>query len=176
MVERDHTPLLPALPASRPWHVAVGSAAAGLALATGPPSLPLVVAPVAFALLAACRAPALGALAAALVLAGAAVGSARLNTLDRPGRLVKDGRTVSLRVYVLTRPRPSPFGSSIEAKVAGGQLDGARLLVRVGGVCFSPPPPPPPPPPAPRAMARSTSPPTSSGAASRASSSSIGRV
>jgi competence protein ComEC len=116
---------------TRPWHIALGSAAAGLALATGPPAGPLVAACAAFALLAACRAAALGALAAALVLAGAAAGDARLRALDRLSGLIRDGRTVELRAHLLTPRRPSPFGSTVEVEVAGGRLRGARLLVRV---------------------------------------------
>jgi competence protein ComEC len=122
---------LAALPAARPWHVAVAGVAAGLALAGGPRAFALAAAAAAVALLGACRAVALGVLCAALVLSGAALGDLRLQVLDRPARLVADGRTVELRGHLLTPPRPSPFGSSAEVEVSAGQLRGGCLLVRV---------------------------------------------
>ncbi len=82
-------------------------------------------------LLAACRAAAAGALAAALVLAGATLGAARLAAIDAPAAEVKDGDTVEVRAHLLTQPRASAFGSSAEVKVAAGRLSGARLLVRI---------------------------------------------
>ena len=120
-----------ALMVARPWHVAVGSVALGLALATGPKLGSLVGAVAAMAVLCGCRAPALAALAAALVLGGAALGELRLQAIDRSARLVEDGRTVHLSAHLATPPRPSAFGSSAEVRVTGGRLDGARLLMRV---------------------------------------------
>jgi competence protein ComEC len=131
LAHRERIEALATLLAARPWHVTVGSVAAGLALATGPPLLAIAVAGVGLAVLAACRAPALGALAAALVLAGSALGEARLEAIDRPATLVEDGRTVELSAYVLTPPRQSAFGASAEVGVIGGRLDGTRLLLRV---------------------------------------------
>jgi competence protein ComEC len=122
---------LAAVPAARPWHVAVGGVATGLALAGATPAWSLVAAAVAFTLLAACRAVALGVLSAALVLSGAALGDVRLDALDRAATLVSDGRTVGLRGHLLTPPRPSAFGSSVEVGVSAGRLRGGRLLVRV---------------------------------------------
>jgi competence protein ComEC len=116
---------------ARPWHVAVGSVALGLALATGPKLAPLAGAVVAMAVLCGCRAHSLAALAAALVLGGAALGELRLHAIDRPATLVEDGRTVDLEAHLATPPRPSAFGSSAEVRVTGGRLDGARLLMRV---------------------------------------------
>ncbi len=120
-----------ALLVARPWHVAVGSVAVGLALATGPRVASLVAAVVALAALCGCRAPSLAALAAALVLGGAALGELRLQAVDRSATLVEDGRTVDVSAYLVTSPRPSAFGSSAEVRVTGGRLDGARLLMRV---------------------------------------------
>jgi competence protein ComEC len=131
LAHRERIEALATLLATRPWHLMVGSVAAGLALATGPALLAVGVAGVGLALLAACRAPALGALAAALVLAGSALGDARLEAIDRSATLVEDGRTVELSAYVLTPPRPSAFGASAEVGVTGGRLDGTHLLLRV---------------------------------------------
>jgi competence protein ComEC len=120
-----------ALMIARPWHVGVGSVALGLALATGPKLASLVGAVVAMAVLCGCRAPSLAALAAALVLGGAALGELRLHAIDRSATLVEDGLTVDLSAHVATPPRPSAFGSSAEVRVTSGRLDGARLLMRV---------------------------------------------
>jgi competence protein ComEC len=122
---------LAALPGARPWHVAVGSVAVGLALAGAATSWSQVAAAGAFTLLAACRAIALGLLCAVLVLSGAALGDVRLAALDRAATAVADGRTVGLRGHLLTPPRPSAFGSSAEIGVSAGRLRGGRLLVRV---------------------------------------------
>ncbi len=148
------------LVAARPWHVAIGSLALGLALSTGSPtaapgataaapaaltapsalatlaaaaSAPATVAAAAtvLALMCACRAARLGVLSAALVMGGSAIGDARLRAIDRPGALVVDGRTVDVSAHLLTPPRPSAFGASAEVRVAGGRLEGARLLLRV---------------------------------------------
>ena len=112
--------------AARPWHVAIGSLALGLALATGPAAATLVAAAAALALLCGCGAAALGALCAALVLGGAALGDARLHAIDRPAALVVDGRTVDVSAHLLSAPRPSAFGASAEVRVAGGRLDGTQ--------------------------------------------------
>ena len=117
--------------AARPWHVGIGSLALGLVLATGPAVATLVVAAAALALMCGCGAAALGALCAALVLGGAALGDARLHAIDRPAALVVDGRTVDVSAHLLSTPRPSAFGASAEVRVAGGRLDGTRLLLRV---------------------------------------------
>ncbi len=134
--ERVAAPGAAALVASRPWHVAMAAFATGVALAgaadgVGYGSLLVLVAGAFVAVLAVCRAPAVGALAAALVLAGGAVGEARLAAIDRPADRLGAGGVAELRAHLLTRPRPSPFGSSAEVRVASGRLDGARLLARI---------------------------------------------
>jgi competence protein ComEC len=117
---------------SRPWHLAAAGLAAGLALSTGERPGPTAgVALVFLCVPAVCRAPAIGALAAALVLVGAAIGAARLEAIDAPAARVDDGETVKLRAHLVTRPRASSFGSSAEVRVASGELAGARLLMRV---------------------------------------------
>jgi competence protein ComEC len=120
----------PASLAGRPWHVAVGSLAAGLALSQADPSLALAGAAATLACLARLRAAVLAVVAAALVLAGAAVGDARLRALDHAATEVGDGRSITARAHLVTRPRPSMFGASAEARLATGALAGARVLLR----------------------------------------------
>ena len=90
----------------------------------------LLVAAVVAAFLTGLRAPRLAAVAAALVLAGAAAGDARLAAIDRPAARVRDGEHVALRAHLLGLPRPSAFGSSAEVEVVRGRLRGAHLLAR----------------------------------------------
>jgi competence protein ComEC len=73
----------------------------------------------------------LASIAAALVLGGAAIGDARLRSLEAPAGRVRDGPVRELRVYLAAPPRPSPFGSSAEAEVSAATLHGVRLLLRV---------------------------------------------
>jgi competence protein ComEC len=110
--------------------VAVGSLAAGLALAQAEAALPIAAAAATLACLAWLRAPRLAVVAAALLLAGSAAGDARLRALDHASTLVGDGRAISARAHLLTRPRPSAFGTSAEARIATGSLAGARILLR----------------------------------------------
>ncbi len=143
-------------PAKRPFHVALAGVASGLALSPAPPGLAVAAATgIGIAVLLAARptragrpepartagarlgdrdapgAVQLAVLAGALVLAGAALGDARLAALDAPLARVRDGHLDGLRLYLATRPRPSAFGASAEAQVAAGPLRGLRLLVRV---------------------------------------------
>jgi competence protein ComEC len=117
--------------ARRPWQVAAGCLALGLALAPAGLSAALVVGLV----LAAIgrwmlRAPLLAGLALALVAGGAMVGEMRLAALEAPQAGMEDGRLVAVRAHLLSRPRPSAFGSTAEVQVSGGRMDGARLLAR----------------------------------------------
>ncbi|HVD59165.1 MAG TPA: ComEC/Rec2 family competence protein [Thermoleophilaceae bacterium] len=123
-------PRAPAL-AERPYHVAVATAAAGLGLAEARLVLVVAIAAGCFAALACLRAPQLGGVAAALVLAGASVGGLRLVAIDGAAGHFKDGSTVDLRAYLGSAPRQGLFGASAEIEVAGGRLDGARLLLRI---------------------------------------------
>ena len=118
--------------AARPWHVAVGALAAGLALSQAEAALSLAAAAAAtlLAFLAYARAPGLAVVAAALLLAGTAAGAARLDALDHASTLIDDGRAISARAHLLTRARASTFGASAEARITSGPLRGSRVLLR----------------------------------------------
>ena len=119
--------------ATRPWHVAVGAVAAGLALAQADTTLTLAAAALLLACLAHARAPVLAVLAAALLLAGSAAGAARLDALDHPSAGIDHGRAISARAQLLTRARVAAFGASAEARITGGSLAGAHVLLRFEG-------------------------------------------
>jgi competence protein ComEC len=112
------------------WHVGMGALALGLALAEAGSQVTVGAAAISLLALCALRAPTLGAVAAALVLCGAALGELRLTAMDAPAARVRDGERVDLRAHLLTPPRPNAFGSSAEVAVTTGPLGGARLLVR----------------------------------------------
>jgi competence protein ComEC len=118
---------------ARPFHLAAGSIAAGLAASTasGPVVLAIAVGVGALVRLLSRRTPALAALALALVLAGAAVGDARLRALDAPAARIRDAHVQDLTVYLLSPPRPNPFGASAVVSAASGPLRGGRLLMRI---------------------------------------------
>jgi competence protein ComEC len=117
--------------AARPFHVAAGSLALGLLVAAAPTLVSLALAGVVLAVLSALRVPAIGVIAASLLLAGAAAGEARLSVLDAPAGRIGDGHVRDLRVHLATSPRPSAFGSSAEVEGAAGRLEGVRLLLRI---------------------------------------------
>src|SRR4051812_5043346 len=95
-----------ALPARRPWHVAMAALAGGLALAPAGRPVALAVAGGAAAGLALLRTGALVAAVAALaIFGGAAAGEARLRAIDAPSRLVHDGGRLEARAYLSARPR-----------------------------------------------------------------------
>jgi competence protein ComEC len=118
---------------TRPFHLATGSLAAGLALSPVSPAVAIAAATAIAAavfLRARTGAPP-AALAAALLLTGAAVGEARIRALDASAARIRDGPVRGLRAYVVSPQRPSALGSSAEVQVAAGRLRGARLLLRV---------------------------------------------
>jgi competence protein ComEC len=120
-------------PAARPFHVAAGSVAAGLAASTATHSAVLAVAAglAGLVLLAARSAPVLAAVAFALVLVGAAAGDARLRALDAPIARISDQSVTDVHVHLLSPPRPNPYGASAFVGVASGSLRGAHLLMRI---------------------------------------------
>jgi competence protein ComEC len=128
--------------AARPFHVAVGSLAAGLGTSTASPAVTLVVAAAVGAAVlmprwwgivpsSAANPHQLAPLAVAVVLLGAAVGEARLRALDAPVTQLRDAHVEGMRVYLLSPPRPNPFGASAAVGVASDPLRGTRLLMRV---------------------------------------------
>ena len=54
-----------------------------------------------------------------------------LRALEGAANRIDDGRAISARAHLLTRPRPSAFGASAEARLATGSLAGARVLLRL---------------------------------------------
>jgi hypothetical protein len=118
---------------ARPFHIGVGSLAAGLALSPAPPAAALATAAAvaAMLLLVARGMGSLAFLAASLVLAGAAVGDARIRAIDASASRIRDGPVRELPVFVASLPRVSALGSSAEIEVAAGPRRGARLLLRV---------------------------------------------
>jgi competence protein ComEC len=127
---RGHLRAVIELLTHRPWQVTAGCVAAGIALAPAGLAPALVVAALIAAAGAALRAAALGAIGAAVLLAGLAVGEARLAAIDAPATKVRDGARVRVRGELLTPPRPSAFGATAEVRAMGGRLGGARLLLR----------------------------------------------
>jgi competence protein ComEC len=116
-----------------PFHIGMGSLAAGLILSPAPPIAAVAVAAaVAGALVLIARGASwLGPMAGVLVLTGAAVGDARIAAIDASAARIRDGPVRELPVHLVSAPRPSAFGSSTEVQIHGGRLRGARLLLRV---------------------------------------------
>lgn len=110
----------------RPWHVCLTAFAAGVALA-GRPGAGAALAAMALLFLPGAGARPVAPLGAVLLFAGMAVGVARLEAIDAPGRELRDGQAVRGLATVLARPRPGPFGASVELRLSGG----ARVLARL---------------------------------------------
>jgi competence protein ComEC len=114
----------------RPYHVALFALVVGLCLAAVEPGLTAAAAAALAAALACARAPALGVACAALVLAGAAAGNARMDAIDAPARRLASGTELDVRAHLLERPRGTAFGSRAAVGVSSGPAHGARLLAR----------------------------------------------
>jgi competence protein ComEC len=117
--------------ADRPWHVAMGGLAAGLACSAAPRPLALAGLAAACVLGFATRRPALALLAAVLLLAGLAIGQARVASIARPAARLRQGSEIRGEAVALGRPRPGPFGASLELELRDGPAARARLLARV---------------------------------------------
>jgi competence protein ComEC len=117
----------------RPYHVGLAAFAGGLGCC-GTPLLAAALATLVVGIgLAALRALELGVLAAALFVAGALLGAARLHAIDAPQLSLHAGAPLTARAYLLERPRFSPFGSSAEVQLASGAARGAHVLARANG-------------------------------------------
>lgn len=118
-----------------PHHAALGALVGGLA-ATGAGGAPphLEVALLAAGLLAGAGAalhrPGLALAAAALLLAGVALGGARLAAIDAPGAAIGDGLRIDAPAVLLEQPRPSLFGSQAEVELLSGPAAGATVVAR----------------------------------------------
>jgi competence protein ComEC len=109
----------------------MGAFAAGLALAaTAPRASPAVAAVLAVGLAGLGR-PAVALPLAFLVIAAGALGAARLEAIDAPGRALRPGAELAAPATVLGPPRDGPFGSSVELRLEHGRAARARLLARV---------------------------------------------
>jgi competence protein ComEC len=120
-------------PRRHPYHVALGALVVGLLLSEAPQWWAAAGAGVALLSLAVARAPALGIVAAALLIAGTAVGGWRLAAIDAPSLRLHAGERLEARAWLVERPRPSLFGSSAELRLVSGPGRGARVLARASG-------------------------------------------
>ncbi len=113
-------------PARRPWHLAMGGLAAGLACAAlpRPVAIAAVLAVAVLGLMS--RRALLFLLAVAVFAGGLALGHARLAAMDRPGARLREDADIRGEAAVLAHPRAGPFGWSRELQLRGG----ARLLAR----------------------------------------------
>ena len=117
-------------PRRRPAHAALAAVVGGLLLCQAGADALLLCAALVLAAGAVLRSEALGAVLAALVIAGAAFGAVRLDALDRPGERLTDGAPVTGRVVLLERPRRSAFGSRAAVEVMGGPAAGVHMQAR----------------------------------------------
>ena len=117
--------------ARRPWHVAVGGLAAGLACSAAPRPAAIVALAAAGVVGFLARRPGTALLAAGLLLGGLAIGHARLASIDRPGARLREDQQLRGAAVALERARPGPFGWSLELELRGGPGDGVRLLGRL---------------------------------------------
>ncbi len=124
-------PPAPLALARRPWHVAVGALAAGLALSQAAAPLSLAAAAALLAALAYARVPEVAVLAAALLLAGTAAGAARSDALDHASTADRGRPTRSRRAPTSSHAHEPP-GSARPPRPASpdGSHAGARVLLR----------------------------------------------
>jgi competence protein ComEC len=115
---------------SRLPHVAVGGAAAGLALAGVGPLPPLLLAGVVLVGALCLGLSRVAVVAAVTVAIGGLIGAARLAAIDAPAAALRAGGSVSGRANLLQPPVPGPFGASAEIELVSGAAAGTRLLAR----------------------------------------------
>lgn len=71
-------------------------------------------------------------LCALLVLAGTALGGARIAAIDALASRAPPGTRIDAYAELLERPRPSPAGARAAVEISSGPARGVRLLARVG--------------------------------------------
>ncbi len=114
----------------RPHHLGAGALAIGLG-APGRPAVAIAVSAAAAGLLFAAKAPRAAVIAAALLTAGAGIGTARLHAIDAPLAAARRATHAAGRAILLERPRPGRFDSSAAVELVSGPAAGARVLARV---------------------------------------------
>ena len=125
------TPVLE-LPARRPAHLCLGAFVAGVALSpAGGWALPAAL--VCFVVVLAMGAPRIGLLAGAALIAGGAIGAARLEAIDAGRPLAPPGTAVRADAVLAEHLRPGAFGSSATVELVDGPARGTRLLARGRG-------------------------------------------
>lgn len=120
--------------AGRPYHAAMASLAAGLALAPARAWLAVGAAAIAAACLALVRLPVMSTVAAGAILLGAGIGAWRLDSIDHAARAAGPaGTQIAGRAVLLEHPRRSLFGSSAAVRLTTGRAANARVLARLNG-------------------------------------------
>ena len=110
------------------YHLALGSIAAGLALAPGPTAAALAAALTALVATAAVGRLRLAAVCGSLVLAGAAAGELRLRAIEAPSERLEPFAHLDERATLTERPRPAGRRASAVVRLESGPALGARLL------------------------------------------------
>jgi competence protein ComEC len=113
---------------TRPYHSGLAALAVGLALASGPRPTVVLAAAGALVVLTALRAPGPAAVCAVLVVAGAAVGSLRLETLDRSTLSAEPPGALATEAILAEAPRPSPFGARVVLELTRGPGAGEQVM------------------------------------------------
>ena len=114
-------------------HLAIGSVAAGLALAPAG-GVPVAIA----ALIAAGFAgwafgERVSAAAAVLVIGAACVGALRITAIDRPARAAPPGTAIAPEATLLERPRAGLTGTTAPMRIETGRARGLRIYARYRG-------------------------------------------
>ncbi len=121
--------LISAAPRRYPRHVGLAALCVGLALAGTSAIVVTATGGVLAAVLSRLRHGGLALAAALLLVAGAAIGAARLEAIDRSAA-IPPGSLAPTPADLLEHPRPSPFGSSAALRLVSGPARGARVLAR----------------------------------------------
>ena len=110
------------------YQLAIGSFAAGLALAPSSAAAAIGVAAGGLVALALAGRARTAAVCAVLVLAGAAAGELRLRAIDAPGERIEPFAAIDERAILLERPRAAGTRMSAVVRLESGPARGAKLL------------------------------------------------